>query len=179
MQLTKALSIFGWMPDSELGWLAHRAAVHNNIVEIGSFMGRSTRALAENTLGTVTAVDTWAGSDEEQHRKLLEGHGPNWLYDEFRANMAGLTNVAMVRQSSLTAAANLYAGSAQFDMIFIDASHDYENVCADIRAWAPLLKEGGLLCGHDFHNGAPGVMRAVDELLQGYKLFESIWFVTG
>src|ERR1017187_2547387 len=131
MQLTRARTIFGWMLDNELQWLAEQASTHRNILEVGSFMGRSTRALAENTLGTVTAVDTWAGSDEEQHRKLLEGHGPNWLYDEFRANMAGLTNVAMVRQPSLTAAANLYAGNAQFDMIFIDASHDRDNVRAD------------------------------------------------
>ena len=179
MPLIKALSIFGWMPDTELAWLAARAVEHREIVEIGSFMGRSTRALAENTLGTVTAVDTWAGSDEEQHRKLLEGHGPDWLLEEFQRNMEGLENVYAVRRPSLDAAVSFAVACSQFDMIFVDASHDYENVKADILAWAPLLKEGGLLCGHDFHNGAPGVMRAVDELLQGYKLFESIWYVVG
>lgn len=179
MNLENAKKIFGWMPDNELSWLATYAGVHRNIVEIGSFMGRSTRTLADNTKGTVTAVDTWAGSDEDQHRRLLEGKSPDWLFEQFTANMAGLTNVAMIRKTSLEAAAAFATQNAQFDFIFIDASHDYENVKADILAWGPLLADGGTLAGHDFHNGAPGVMRAVDELLTDYKLFESIWYVTG
>ena len=178
MSIENAKKIFGWLPESELGWLAARAVEHREIVEIGSFMGRSTRALAENTLGMVYAVDTWAGSDEEQHRKLLEGHGPDWLLEEFQRNMEGLENVYAVRRPSLDAAVSFAVACSQFDMIFVDASHDYENVKADILAWGPLLAEGGLLCGHDYHNGAPGVIQAVNELLQGVKLFESIWFVS-
>jgi hypothetical protein len=80
MLSTKAQSIFGWMPDRELDWLSKQAAVYTNIVEIGSFMGRSTRALAEATRGTVTAVDTWAGSDEDEHRRILEGKPKDWLF---------------------------------------------------------------------------------------------------
>lgn len=179
MNLENAKKIFGWMPDNELAWLATQAGVYKNIVEIGSFMGRSTRALADNTRGTVTAVDTWEGSDEEQHRKLLEGKGSDWLFNEFQNNMAGLTNIRPFKAPSISAANHAAECKKTFDMIFIDASHDYENVKADILAWGPLLAEGGTLAGHDFHVGAPGVMRAVDELLTGYKLFESIWYVTG
>jgi predicted O-methyltransferase YrrM len=177
--LENALKIFGWMPERELDWLSKQAAVYKNIVEIGSFMGRSTRALAEATRGTVTAVDTWAGSDEDEHRRILEGKPKDWLFEEFKNNMAGLTNVAMVRRPSLDAAAFFCIKNTLFDFIFIDASHDYDNVKADIEAWGPLLAEGGTLAGHDFHSGAPGVMKAVNELLQGYKLYESIWYVRG
>jgi predicted O-methyltransferase YrrM len=179
MNIENAKKIFGWMPDNELAWLATYAAVYKNIVEIGSFMGRSTRALADNTHGIVTAVDTWAGSDEEQHRKLLEGKSPDWLYEQFHSNMSGLNNVGWRRMPSLEAAAYSKAHEDEFDFIFIDASHDYNNVKADILAWGPLLREGGTLAGHDFHSGAPGVIQAVDELLTGYKLHESIWYVTG
>lgn len=179
MNIENAKKIFGWMPENELAWLATQAAVYKDIVEIGSFMGRSTRALADNTQGTVTAVDTWNGSDEDQHRELLKDKGPNWLFKEFLRNMSGLDNINVLRNPSLETARGLLIENAQFDFIFIDASHDYDNVKADILAWGPLLKEGGTLCGHDFHTGAPGVMQAVDELLTGYKLFESIWYVTG
>ncbi len=36
-----------------------------------------------------------------------------------------------------------------FDMIFIDGDHSYSAVTLDIRNFAPLLKEGGYICGDD------------------------------
>jgi hypothetical protein len=44
--------------------------------------------------------------------------------------------------------------------IFIDACHDYECVLADILAYFPLLKDGGIMIGDDFQ--MPGVARAVN-----------------
>lgn len=174
MSLEKAKAIFGWMPESELEWLRQQAAIHKSIVEVGSFMGRSTRALADNTRGTVTAVDTWAGSDEEEHRKLLEGKPKDWLFEEFQRNMAGCKNVFPLQRFSVDAA-NALRGHL-FDFIFLDASHDYANIKADILAWRPLLAPWGLFSGHDYQTGAPGVIQAVDELLLNRKIFESIWY---
>jgi predicted O-methyltransferase YrrM len=51
------------------------------------------------------------------------------------------------------------------DMVFIDADHKYEIVIADIRAWLPKVKPGGILCGHDYRRPGDDVNRAVDELL--------------
>lgn len=47
--------------------------------------------------------------------------------------------------------------------VYIDASHEYEDVANDLRAWWPILEEGGMLAGHDFDDSHPGVIRAVTE----------------
>jgi len=37
-----------------------------------------------------------------------------------------------------------------FDWIYIDGSHEYEDVKADLAYWIPKVKKGGYICGHDF-----------------------------
>ena len=58
--------------------------------------------------------------------------------------------------------ARLYVNEP-LDFVYIDANHDYDFIKQDIEDWAPMLKEGGLLCGHDFSADYPGVIRAVIE----------------
>ncbi len=48
------------------------------------------------------------------------------------------------------------------DFVYIDAEHTYEACKVDIVAWYPLIRDGGVLSGHDY-GGFPGVTRAVDE----------------
>ena len=59
----------GWMSAEELQWLFEQAGQHENIVEIGSWMGRSTHALLTGTKGKVIAVDTFQGSPAEPAKR--------------------------------------------------------------------------------------------------------------
>lgn len=36
------------------------------------------------------------------------------------------------------------------DWVYLDADHSYDAVKADIAAWLPLIRPGGVLAGHDF-----------------------------
>jgi hypothetical protein len=66
---------------------------------------------------------------------------------------------------------------SSLDMVYIDASHLYESVRADISAYLPKLKKSGILCGHDYFNWCNfGVVRAVDEFLQKNTDFEFALF---
>jgi hypothetical protein len=58
-------------------------------------------------------------------------------------------------------------------MVFIDASHDYENVKADIESWRPLVR--GMLCGHDA--GHPPVEQATHEAFPNVRHEGSMWVV--
>jgi len=183
--ITRALQIGGMMRPTELQWLADQAEKHYRIVEIGSWIGRSTRALADNTRGSVYAVDTWAGSWQTDDDPDFQRGGPDWLYSTFLKNTSDCAAVIPYRMSSLDAA-KLFEAEDLFDMIFIDGSHDYDNVRADILAWRPLLASGGLLCGHDYkydpcdpikRESFLGLDRAVEELVPTVKIaVDTIWY---
>ena len=62
------------------------------------------------------------------------------------------------------------------DFVFIDASHDYDSVLEDIKIWAPKVRKGGLISGHDIND--PEVKKAVDEVFKNYKIGpDNIWYL--
>jgi predicted O-methyltransferase YrrM len=144
--IARALNVPGWMSAQELLWLAEHAKKAQAIAEIGAWVGRSTRALADNTPGTVCAIDTWDGSDE--HKDILANAGPDDLFTTFQKNVADLTNITAIRKPSIEAAKSL--SNERFDFVFIDGAHDRDSVRADIGAWLPLVHSGGVISGHDY-----------------------------
>ena len=62
------------------------------------------------------------------------------------------------------------------DLVFIDASHNYESVKEDINLWLPKVKKGGILCGHDYGDirGCREVKKAVDEVLGEVNLEKDV-----
>lgn len=70
--------------------------------------------------------------------------------------------VQFIRNVTHKAAASVPDNS--LDLVFIDAQHTYENVKEDIHDWAPKLKDGGVMGGHDLYDKVfPGVRKAVEE----------------
>lgn len=164
----------GWPPDP--AWSRRQAeAIRNGaIVEIGVWKGASLIPILDicrvnNT--RVWAVDIWLREDGSPPPlpPCHYGH-PSWplspeRFEAFMENLraAGHADlVTVVRDSSAGAAARFDDGF--FDMIYIDACHQYECVKTDILSWLPKLKPGGLIAGDDFNRRHPGVVRAVEEI---------------
>lgn len=56
------------------------------------------------------------------------------------------------------------------DLVFVDGDHTYNQVKADIQAWLPHIRKGGILCGHDYGwDKWPGVEQAFDEEMAWHK----------
>jgi predicted O-methyltransferase YrrM len=53
--------------------------------------------------------------------------------------------------------------AGQLDMLMIDSSHEYAHTVAELAAWLPMLRPGGLVWCHDYRGTYPGVTQAVDE----------------
>ena len=177
MNIKRALATPGFMDEKELEYLAHLASKSYMIAEIGSWSGRSTRAFADNTPGVMICVDTWSdvafgSAPAEQTDK------PDWLFNAFKKNVVDCQNVVLCRMTSVEGAAHARTSGLMFDLIFIDAGHEYEEVRADILAWQPLLTPDGILCGHDLYADGPyhpGVLQAVNELVPRYTVHGTIW----
>jgi glycosyltransferase involved in cell wall biosynthesis len=150
------------------------------IVEVGSWKGKSTAYLGVEVINSgkdirVYAVDTWLGSPNEDVHQNDPAVVSGTLFNMFVDNMAPINSQKKVvwplRADSIEAAKEFEDGSV--DCIFIDASHDYENVKKDITAWLPKVKPGGILAGHDW--SWHGVSKAASELLSNLNVAEDCW----
>ena len=173
------------MKPEELEWLAVQASRASVIAEIGSWRGRSTRAMADNTNGIIFAIDPF--SDEAVGypgwwtvNEKLEYRGQGWLWQEFETNLREHIGkrVIPVRMFSAYAYEHLEPRGVKFDFVFIDGSHDFGHVTGDIQMFKKLLKPNGLLAGHDYNEPTcPEVAPAVNAQFQSIMLGPgTIWY---
>lgn len=58
-----------------------------------------------------------------------------------------------------------------FDFIYIDTVHDYNHTKLELEASYRVIKSGGFICGHDYHEiEYPKLVLAVNEFCDKYKL---------
>lgn len=173
VKIDEAANIAGWMTYKELKWLAKQAQKHSKIVEIGCYLGRTTRALGDNTKGVVYAVDDFVGPRDMNLPIYLREN----LFETFLYAVVDLVNDKKV----IPVISDHSEVKLDFspDMVFIDGSHTYQDIKRDIEMWLPRITKGGLICGHDFTNMAD-VKYAVEETVKDFKVARntSIWYAT-
>ena len=163
----------GWLSPAEAAALfacARRCQGRGVIVEIGSWKGRSTIALAAGARAgagaPVYAVDPHEGWPPP---------GGASTFAAFQANLAaaGLAEqVRPIQQRSVEAAC---AFTAPVEFIYIDGAHDHAAVLADFTAWFPKVLEGGVMAFHDTV-GYAGPRRVVRDHLYRSRHFRHIRF---
>lgn len=147
------------------------------IVEIGSWKGQSTASLAtacrDLELETrIYCVDTWLGAlefytDPSPDRDLMKRDGYPQVYYEFKQNMENAGHWERIVPVPLPSTLGLKylqqrALCQRPVLIYIDASHEYEDVKRDIELAMGLQPH--IIFGDDYTNTYfPGVRRAVDE----------------
>ena len=91
------------------------------------------------SIDSYTAVDAWG------ERRCNPGCG---CYGRLRPIAERFPALHLIQAYSVPASASI--ADASSDLVFVDAAHDYENVHADVLAYWPKVKPGGVLAGHDF-----------------------------
>jgi predicted O-methyltransferase YrrM len=168
--------LHGWFDFHDIYTQAVAEARADSIlVEVGVAFGRSAAFLAQklessgNRGAKFFVVDPWSAcvpqaneeaTRAEEARVQIEG-GPfnTFLHGMREWARPELERMLVLRAPSVQVARMFDPGSVDF--VFVDGSHAYADVCADLDAWWPKIRAGGVLAGHDYCD--PGIMRAVQE----------------
>jgi hypothetical protein len=172
--LASVTQVEGWMSDAQARRLWDRAGAvppGEQIVEIGSFRGRSTIVLARAAAPGVeiVAIDPHAGNDrgpqeidgfavaaQEDHEVFL---------DNLRA--AGVIDrVRPVRAFSQDALGAVHGSVA---LLYIDGAHRYAPALADIRVWGNRVRAGGTLLIHDSFSSVGVTLAILRALAFGFR----------
>jgi hypothetical protein len=122
----------------------------SKFVEIGSWKGKSSSFMCVEIANSgkqidFYCVDTFEGSVEHQNNPELP-----MLYEIFKNNMKPVEEYYRDLKMPSLQAVQQFADES-LDFVFIDGSHEYEDIKKDIVAWLPKVKRGGILAGHDYY----------------------------
>ena len=117
-------------------------------LQLGTYTGDASVWLLDNILTNMTShltdVDTWQGSDEEEHHKMNFSDVEE-CYDLRLKKYKNVTKVKSTTIEFLRLAPRDY-----YDFIYIDADHTAVGVLLDAELSWMCLKSGGILAFDDY-----------------------------
>jgi hypothetical protein len=138
----------------------------SEVLEIGTFMGHTTRQLAENLpAGIVHTVDL---PEDYSPERDLKSTLPKDDFHLIRQRVVGREFqgqpcASRIRQHFADTATWDFAEAGHPTFFFIDGSHTYEHCRSDSEKCFALCQGRGVFLWHDCGNGHPGVVRLLDE----------------
>lgn len=113
--------------------------------EIGVYLGETAEYVLRNMkIKQYYMIDPYTPYGDMQRSQ------EDWdqLYQKIRALFSSRNNVDFIRAHS-EEACKIFRDN-HFDFIYIDGNHEYKYVEKDLNIWYNKVKDGGILCGHDY-----------------------------
>jgi predicted O-methyltransferase YrrM len=195
-------------------WMIEKLPSDARVLEIGTFFGEGSTQTFLNTLGNrahLVVMDSWTSYISE----LDKGKSRFYRRMDDLSYFAAANTLRIVKKAEKSpdsphisiirrSVNDFYFAENSFDLVYIDGSHYYEDVCRDIELALKILKPGGIICGDDlemplsedliaaarlhqnedyipnaqgsyFH---PGVALAVSDLLGTIEMKSGFWWKT-
>ena len=137
--------------------------------EVGVAEGRNARAMLDRVPGLhLTLVDPY--SAYSRYSQALLDQRLVWAQKRLEGR-----DVTFMRMTSLEASQQVEDGS--LDFVYIDGDHRFDAVMMDIILWAPKVRKGGIVAGHDaywFYQA--GVIDAVQAYTRAHNIYS--WYIT-
>lgn len=169
-------NVAGMLTDEQgkfLFTIAFTQSIRGDIVEIGSWQGKSTIYLAEGAKqsknGRVYAIDHFRGNLGLASYYKINKDDLSDLKDSFLTNInkAGLSDVVkLLNMNSREAADILKNQKVRARLLFIDGDHSYEGVKNDFDNYFDLVLDGGIIILDDYRKDSDGIVKFVNELIK-------------
>ncbi len=186
-------SVPGMIEEGIAGFLYDRASACTKgaIVEIGSYLGRSTICIAKGSKSggrmLVYSVDPHNGGGTTPDPTWRDSHDPGTpdlkyyintgdKFPEFQERLRKFQVddivIPIVNYSEL---AYKKGWDKPIEMLFIDGEHRYNYVKMDLEMWGKHVISGGIIIFDDASH--PGVKRVIDEMIENNPRYENIDWV--
>lgn len=145
-----------WQSRDQLPLLLNKLGLFGDGVEVGTLYGHFASHIRANWKGQMLyCVDRWKFIEGYDDSANMPQEEQDKIHDEAKERVeAAVASVklpaCLVRSDSVEAAKHFASLGFRFDFVYIDADHSYEGVKADLEAYWPLVKSGGIFAGHDF-----------------------------
>ena len=117
----------------------------NNILEIGSYEGRSALFFLNNFKDSnIHCVDTWSGSDEHDDFDF------DVIEKNFDSNTSAFQSNDRLKKFKMNSNEFFLSNSKKYDLIFVDGDHSSIQVEIDINNSWKILNNGGYLILDDY-----------------------------
>jgi predicted O-methyltransferase YrrM len=165
-ELQRADEIPGWIFTEELitlAYLASQTPYIGKILEIGSWCGRSSRALLAGmnprTKRQLHCVDTWSGGDGVE-RVGITGEIAKKIFDASLIDYIAGGRVKVFMGDYRKILPSL--GPGTYSLVFIDGPHGDEHALPTVKMVMPLLAEQATIAIHDTSGGWPGAVKMLN-----------------
>jgi hypothetical protein len=131
-----------------------------SVAEIGVAFGTFSACIWKSVQPrSLHLIDLWSHQADETYRADPANVADDEQERRYRAVLGMFAQAiaaggVRVHRTASTQAARRFV-DGELDWAYVDARHDHLSVLsvlADLRAWAPKVKDDGLLLGHDFAN---------------------------
>lgn len=154
---------------------------YKTIAEIGTEEGRYAEQICRAVPGVkLYCVDPYMAYNRYKDHVSQSRLDHFLKVAEHRLLKQNQFNVEIIRETSLEGVKRFKPGS--LDAVFIDGNHHFDFVVQDIIAWAPIVRRGGMVSGHDYRPEGKeqtpipfGVIEAVNGYTHAHKI--APWFV--
>ena len=153
------------------------------VVEIGSFLGKSTcwLGLGAQSAGRekITAIDCFkplsfmAESEDEMDRAIVK-EGSTFPFFVQHIEEFGLQNQVEPLVGDSAKAAHAW-DDRPIRLLFIDGHHEYGSVKNDFCLWSPFVQQSGIIVFHDYCASWPGVVRYYEEMISATDQYRELF----